>query len=367
MWKPSRPPIVKVYGKLRAKTSSLRQIVLIFLGVGINFSAGLGLMFSSLSVLASSPSVLTQQATLATQAIVLALNYFLIGVIYSTIASLSLHPKRIISPIYTQILTASFVPILIAFLLVTQGQYPNLLTFTVAMLGYFTLSLIIFLAVGIGQTPIVRYLVGLNGTKEDTLSFGLLIDAKLKDILKILRNEEVQYALDIGYERKISNKAFVFRTNPDYQDQFFISVVSNSDDENKTFLAGVLYEQTYYGISKVLQNHLSDMKLYELKKALQNANISFSEDNSETSALRLACVYALRVTESKLLIFRSLPFHLKAVGLGISLMTVLMLVLWYFKYITIDLFETFLVFAGLAVLFDFIPILVAKGRKNEID
>jgi len=223
-----------------------------------------------------------------------------------------------------------------------------------------------FLSAGILQTIVVRYLVGLNGTKEDINSFGLVINAKLKDVLKVLRDDEVQEALNIRDDRKTGQHSYVFRTPLGASKQLFIAIISDLDDKEKTQLATVTYRQTYYGIMKT-GKVIEEERKGTIQRALKKAGITFSNDDTDSLARLMAYTHGLSVTESKLLTLRSMPPHSKAILIGLILMTSLMTIIWKANYITPEMYEIFLVSAGFSILFDLLPLLRTKRKKAEID
>jgi hypothetical protein len=361
--------VEEIYRKLESEEATVRYIVLIFLGAGINFSIGVGVMLSSLSPLVRNPTqALASQAPIQISVMILVISYFIMGIIYATCFSLmAFQPKRIISPLYVQIITSAFVPILIVALQLLQ-PITDWVTVSSLAFGYFLISFVMFFAAGIGQTIVVRYLVGLNGTKEDTNSIRLLINGKLEDVLKVLRRNDLQEALllDRKEERKVREHSHIFRTSRAANKQLFIAVIADSDDNNKTHLATVSYSQRFYGILKS-GDFLEEERKHIIKFALKKSGMMSSKDVADSPAQLLAYYYGLAVTESKLLSLRSLPPHTKVILGGLVLMTTIMTFIWKIGYITLEMYETFLVFVGFSVLFDLLPLLRTKRKSLELD
>lgn len=147
----------KIHKKMESEGTTIRYIVLMFLGAGINFTVGFVVMFSGITALIQSP-VQTLTSTLPQTVSLLVTCYFVIGIIYSTSASLSFYPKRIVSPLYVQITTAAFFPILVAFIIVTVPLNPpiDFLTGAIGTFFLFLFSLVMFFVAGIGQAIVVR-------------------------------------------------------------------------------------------------------------------------------------------------------------------------------------------------------------------
>jgi len=365
----SRESIEDIYKRMKEQRTTIRSIVLIFLGAGINFTFGYAVMLSSLNAMIQSP-LQTIASNIPQTTVLLAIVYFLVGIIYSTCTSLAFQPKRIISPIYNQIITASFVPVLVIYILATVPRNPpmDLVTGSGTTLGLFILSLVIFLLAGIGQTFVVKSLVGLNGTKEDVNSFGLIINGKFSDVLKALKKPDVREVLRIPKEEdsKRGERSYVFRTPDGSNEQLFIAVIEDSQDNTKTQLATVSYRQTYYGIGKT-GSLMEKVRKETIERALKDAALTFKDDNSDSLARLLAYTHGLAITESKLLGLKSMPPHSKAILIGLILMIAIVTGVWKVGYITLETYETFLIFAGFSALFDLLPLLKSKRRKLDLD
>jgi hypothetical protein len=95
---------------------------------------------------------------------------------------------------------------------------------SVIALFTFMLSLVLFFVTGIGQTMVVKALVGLNGTEGDVNSFGLLINAKVEDVLKVLKATEVREALQLNRreDKKLGEHSYILRTLHYNSQQFFM-------------------------------------------------------------------------------------------------------------------------------------------------
>jgi len=350
-----------IRAKLEAQATVIRQFALIILGAGINFSVGLGLILSSLTQLQTSPAQSLGPSPIPTQTTILAASYFIIGLVYSVVASLSFRPKRIVQPLYVQAVTASFTPILIVALAFLRGQL-DLLSVSVASFAFFLLALAIFGVAGLGQMFIVRYLVGLNGSKQDTRWSSLLLTAKLEDVLKVLRSDEVTTALRLVLQRERGGKYAILRTISNAFEQFFLIAMQDPQNSNQTQLATVSFRQELLrGITASPSTLLEQMRAKTLIGVLQNAGIVF-RDGDASEALFEVYAHALEPTQAKILIFRSYPPHVKAITIGVLSLFGIFSGLWYFGLIKQDLFETFVLFATLSLIFEFLPLL----RKNPV-
>src|SRR6266699_2034037 len=338
------------------------QVVLILLGAGVNFSLGFGLFASGIYALIASRGGVLLTSGIPTQVSILAIAYFVEGSLYSTVASLALRPKRIINPIFVQFVTASFVPILIFYLTVFYDPSISIPLAIFVAFVVFWLALAMFLSAGLGQFLLVRYLVGLNGSKGDTRSSSLILNASMKNVLAVLDSNAVRTAFVIQEQLSRKSNLRVFRTNPNTSEQYYLLVLEDPTDREKTQLATVAYRLDAFGIRAGNGDILDEMRLNELRQIFREDGISVLVGEA-SEALTIAYEYALGVTQTKLLSLRSSQPYLKAIAVGIVLMAGLSTTLWMLGIISVELFQTFVIFFSFALLFDFLPLL--RKPKEE--
>jgi hypothetical protein len=350
--------------------TTVRYVILIVLGAGVNLSLGFGFMVSTFSTIADMiKSGSVNLSTIPNSTVILSLSYLLLGILYSTSVSLLFHPKRIISPIFVQIMTSVFVGLLaVAIVLVQPVPIATTIdwaSISAEALGLFIISVVPLVFAGIFQEFVVRALVGLNGTRDDTDSFELIVLTKLENVLKLLRNTDFQDALNIDEEKRIGEHSYVFHTSPSLTHQFFIAVVgvhSDLDDKEETQLATLCYKRTFYGITKTGEHRRENMK-DAIERELQDAKYRFDDKIEAYLALQIALDQGLRPTEAKLLTLRSMPPHTKALLIGLVIMFGVMTGLWHANYVNAELTESFYIFGGLAILTDLLPLLRTKRKK----
>ncbi|MDE1877278.1 MAG: hypothetical protein KGI07_01980, partial [Thaumarchaeota archaeon] len=114
--------------------------------------------------------------------------YFFLTIVYSLVTTLSFSPKRIVSPLYVQFLTAGIMTIILSSLLLTNTNsvYANNPAYLI-QLALITLALFILMGMlGFVQTEILRRIVGLNGNDNDLDRVTYSIDAKFDHVKKII-------------------------------------------------------------------------------------------------------------------------------------------------------------------------------------
>src|SRR5271157_1970959 len=342
------------FQRIQEQGAEIRTIILIFIGAGINLTVGYVTLLSALYALVPSPEK-TLASTVPQTAVIFALLYFLVGILYSTSASLTFKPKRIISPIFTQLLTASFVPVIIYYVVSVQQPPISLASGAGLAFGIFWLALLLFGVAGIGQEIVVKRLVGLNGTKEDLSSFSLLVDGKLSDVIHALKKLDVREALDIDkrYDKRPSKHSYVFRTPDYFSRQFFIALMEDSNSNgSRTQLSTVSYTKTRYWIKKpsILKE---EQRKNTLEEALREASLTFNLDTTNSPAKLLAYSHGLNVTEPKLFGLKDMSFSSQVILVCLALLIGVVTVLWIAGYMNPDTYETFLVLGGLSILIDF--------------
>ena len=342
--------------QLREQMELARYIVFVFLGAGINLTVALGLVVQGV------PSLRFEIRSDFIEILTLAIAYLVLGMVYSTITSLSFHPKRIVSPNHIQTVTIPFVATVVVVIILVDPEIiafvtkiPSwLLVSLVGLLAFFTAAFLLVVMAWI-QTPVVRYLVGLNGTKDDMLPAYLLVKAKLSEVLNAL-NPNVLYALGVGDGREIKRDTHLFATAREHQQQFFVIVCPDSENREWTQIAAISYELDYYGIGKPPRTEIVHKgRINQLKEALKKLAVDSDPPRMLEPASTICHEHALECTESKIMTLTRLPKRHLVTLVGALAMGLIMTGLWHFKLVNMDLLQTFIVFALLAILFDFVP------------
>ena len=208
----------------------------------------------------------------------------------------------------------------------------------------------------------MRYLVGIEGAKEDTRNTTWVLGVTLEKCLSVLDTEAVHATFRLELMRPRTKNLKVFRTVYEAYEQFYLLVMKDPHDNSKTQLVTVAYERGFLGIQKGEAKGLDRMRTEELKRILSENGIPFEEKDAP-EALTACYYYALEPTEAKVLSVRSLAPHVKAITGGILAIFGLMSLLFVTGYIDGGLYETFLIFAGLSLLFEFLPMLRRRGYR----
>lgn len=147
--------------KLRRELALVQYVAFVFLGAAII----LPMVFTLFDVL------------------ILTIAYFVVGIIYPFSISLGFQPKRIVSPIHVQLVT---IPLVVAIVgdFILRRTSPFNWGFVTGPFIFSALTISSLIVISSAQTPILRYLVGLNRTMDDVSVASMLIHAKLDEVLK---------------------------------------------------------------------------------------------------------------------------------------------------------------------------------------
>ena len=137
---------------------------------------------------------------------ILGFTYLLFTVTYCTISSLTFQPKRIVSPTYIQIVTVPILFMLMISVMFWKGvrlTEPTWQGFASAYgVTLAAIMLVLFVVAYIFLSPLVRYLVGLLGTKDDLLVTQLLVHADHNKVLGRILDADFQYAIGIRHQEE---------------------------------------------------------------------------------------------------------------------------------------------------------------------
>jgi len=276
-----------------------------------------------LLLLFSSEAVLVLSFIDITPLILFLFGYFVMTIVYCSIASLVFHPKRIVSPVNIQVGTAVTFSIIQTYIQYSAVQaikpmsaYETL-TFIGNQAGNFLLVTLILIVIGITQLSIVKWVIGLNFDGIDRASFS--INGKVKDIIKIL---DTEFLTVHGFNRRKDNPR---AKNPiwvlkrwDVNGNFVILTIgTHMEDEDKTILASTAFRRSDYGISKNnIASAMRDSIINDIKVRLEASTLKLIvtkiEGVDDFVSLK-AYSHSLAPTLSKIEIaekfFREIPRH----------------------------------------------------------
>ncbi len=329
------------------------------LALGGVIMSGIGLWFMI--------EVLRQDA-LAT--LFLAAMNVLVTVAYSTGASLYFHPKQFISPTLVQTITIPIFAILIIDLFLRRPVFflPNGDWTTFLALYLVELSAVSAFLLATSYyilSPAARYLVGLIGTKDDLVYSQLLVHTDFRHVLATLIDPDFQYAFGIDQQEEVRANLWLFRSDPyELGAQGVVVVCPDPENKGRTQVVLVSYELASFGIvpsTRVKTMHQIDLDT--LKTKFKDYKLDDERKLGETKllpALTVAYESALARTEPKILAIKRLPTKYKAVIVATGIMLIAIGVLGWFKVITPDGTQSGLIFTGIALVFEFIPLVTLK-------
>lgn len=300
----------------------------------------------------------------STAILLLAYNLFVIA--YSVGASLTFQPKRFVSPAQIQVLVTPIIVILILDLIYRRGfvAIPNWDAF-VSLYGILLAATMFLLLVVTYYvlSPTARSLVGLLGTKDDLLVKQFLVHAPQTKVLGVFIDADFQYALQITEQEEVRHNIWLFRTDEEHEQQLFVVICPDSENRDLTQVVVVSYELADYGIAPTTRARaVHELDAKNIKQRFQSFRVDEVKLGKSKLMPALAIAYesALACTESKILAIAKLPTRHKAIIVGTAFILVLIGILGWFGKISPDVTESALIFVGIAMLFEFFPLVAVK-------
>jgi hypothetical protein len=222
--------------------------------------------------------------------------YLVLPIIFCSIASLLLHPKRVLSPIYVQIALVSVIMIMVVYRVSSSGLIVTDQSFLNLVLSY-VFSLFFWGTIGWLQLKMVGWIVMSSVESMDQVTYS--IDESLDSVLKCLKDDFFK----VWRFREESDKKNVkiFKRSDD-QDRFVvIAIGSESEKSAKTIIATVAFQVDSYVMRKtkrasaIRDSIINDIK-GRLKFSLKKENQDFITDDFVSSR---AYIRALDLTKSK--------------------------------------------------------------------
>lgn len=233
-----------------------------------------------------------------------AVLYFLFPIVFCAFFSSILNPKRILSPFYVNLGTIALVGIMVAAkinVMVSEPSWQMSLNIFTSVL-FFGVILII---AGIGQTEVVKLIVGLNLISVDCLSYSLNEDfEKLREHLKDIKFGDF---LKFSYFKRVPDETTgtrIYKRSLQSGESLVLAIGSDSTSEGNTIVATVAYRKGYYGIVATDSASYSRTSLVnDLFSRLQKVNPSIAfaiigKPNDKVSSR--AYIEAIKPTQPKL-------------------------------------------------------------------
>jgi len=333
-----------------------KSFILIILGGLVNTPFLLYILYSifpSLLIFIRIPLLLPNNI------IVLSIVYFFLGIIYCTSATLLSRPKKIISPIYTQ-----FVSFVLLYLFVIVRMYyigiaGNLYLFNASILLVLILSL--SSAFGLAQTPLLRFLTGVNGNREDLNIKSFTVNARIDSLSSLFQQLEVAKALNIKGSKRLDS-GIIYQLDNAADKVKKILILRDPDYEGRTQVAIAQYKIGYFAIERLKEDE-SNAIIRPLELALQHANYEVLEGYEASVAEEILSRESLKATEPALVSWDSLHGYEKTTLISLSAIILILFLMWYFVQLSVIYFYLLLSLFGSSLLFFFIQF----GLKKHFD
>ncbi len=296
--------------------------------------------------------------------------YFILTIAYSIATSLSIAPKRIVSPFNIQIGTASFLSVALAVIflqapLVTDFQQIQNLIFNLLGMGA------ILVYAGFMQTQIVKWVIGLNGTEDDIERATYLINSDYNTVAEILKDEafsnlarfrvakEAKDLLVLEGSARIRNKV----------QKFVVALGTDFTNKGNSLLTTASYEAHYYTIAQsrtATERRKAIVRYLEGSLRERNPTVNIIQQEQHDKVVTpLALAHALALdTKPRLVALRRLPkLHVAIMG-GIAAAVIAFTILFNAKLIEEDTYYSVLIIIIITVFVELIPLIREGFRKT---
>lgn|GEM_PF-1134918 len=324
-----------------------KSLILSILGGLVNIPFLLYILYSifpGLMLFVRIPLLLPDNITL------LSIFYFILGIIYCTSATLLSFPKKIVSPIYTQFVSFA---LLYSYLLVQmyEGRISgSLLLFNASIILVLILSL--SLAFGLAQTPLLRFLVGVDGSRDDLNIRSFIVNARLDSLSSLFQQLEVAKALNIRGSRRLDSGAIYEIESPPNRVKRIL-ILKDPDYEGRTQIALAQYKISYFAIERMKEDE-SLLTVRPLELSLQHAGFEVIESVKATIAEEVLSRESLKAAEPALVSWDSLEGYKKTTLISLSAIILILFLMWYFVQISLIYFYLLLSLLGSSLLLFFI-------------
>lgn len=326
------------------KSSFLRYLLLTILGgfIGLPFS------FIILSDVATRMNLTSLMPPLGiTETFEIIIIFFVVGIVYSTAASLVLGRRRIVAPLYVQFCTSLLLilVVLLSFFLLkrTEGV---LMLYSGSV--YLLLALSVNLTVGLAQTPLVVYLAGKSGGREFIKVKSMTIASSLHNVSSLFSRLEVKKALNI-----VGSKQFEGYTVYDCKmtGGSTLHIVVGEDPRNKDWsqLAIIRYKVGYYGMVKGERDESLEFILRPVDVALESEGIAKVEEQGKEAEMA-GVEYILSTMKGRLKSWSEIKGYEKATLLTILFIFLIIIFIKYIGIIPELLFDVLVFFSSIAFL-----------------
>lgn len=239
-----------------------------------------------------------------------AILYFLCPIGFCAFFSSILEPKRILSPVYVNLGTIALVGLMVTAkinVMIASASWQMSLNIFLSVLFFGG----VLIVVGVGQTQVVRLMVGLNLISVDCASYS--INEDFEKLKRQLKESNFGSLLRFSHLQRVPDETTKIRTykgSSEYGESLVLAIGPASNPEGNTVVATVAYRQGYYGIvSTESASWHRDSFINDLVARLKSANPAITFTRIEKEKLddmvsSRAYVEAIKPTKSKLVSIR---------------------------------------------------------------
>lgn len=341
----------------------LRLVVLIFIGGAINAAI---LVFSIEEItrdIQSHPFTQNQIPFITTSPHV-TIIYIILGIVFSLGASVSFTPKRIVSPLYVQLTTATILIIVLnVYNFVLNPTLPLTLDFVFVELVIIFMFYGILGGVGWMQQQFVRRILGVNGGRENIDYQTYSLNVRYDDILKVI-NRRFLDRYDLNKKR--SEDMLLLQSKWGMYTKHVIVIIPDPDHDTKSILSITSYQIRFDWLTIPRDASGREAILGGLERMLKltNQNVILIQREDDKIATNNAITQTLKVTESPLGEIRNYPKrHILLFGAFTCVSTAVVLG-YIFNLINGDTLTNVIVFLVIVFIVEAVPLLRERVRER---
>jgi len=231
-------------------------------------------------------------------------------------------------------------------------------------LGDMMLTAILLAAVAVGQTFVVRFLVGLNGMESDLAYRGWQIVLPVEKAVNLMRSNEALGRLLHLDNFRDTGGYYVLRSRSSRLTQCILLLAPAPDSPKKrTDLILFCYDLLFERITKTpVANELFEILQKHLRK-MGSDKISVLPQNSALT--RMGTKIALAPTMPRVLSWAGMATRAKGMSLGLGGLFVVMTILWRLGIATLELYLTVLAFVALDLILTLSPVVSERVSTTQ--
>jgi hypothetical protein len=309
---------------LRGNFRTLNLTLIILVGAVLQISLIIGTIWYLFQT-----NAFQNSSSILIQIIPMIIAYFVLTIIYGVVMSLMIRPKLIVSPFYIQGVTIVFLILMIATTVIVFPSSFQTEEQRESIVANISMFFVFIFVTGLIQELIVRKLVGLTGTREDTEKQTYNVNASFETLARYLTDVAFlkRYFLTV---KEYDKDFLVIMSKKQAPTQQVFVLVSDENDHASSILTTICYQirfDTFFKTNAAREEREIILGTLERRMRREKSDFGFIASNTDNEySLQQSYYYALRPTEARLASLRDIPTRfvyltivLIAIGIGFTI------------------------------------------------